>query len=164
VITPEVDALREGHGIPGMVVLQFEIGDPEFDFDSIDINSICYTGTHDNDTTLGWFRGNGDDTRTEDEIEGARLSALQQTEGQPQSIHWDMIRLAFGSQSTIAIAPMQDYLGLGSSARFNRPGTTVNNWRWRMQRGELDAGLIARVAELVRATSRMPDKRLDSAA
>jgi 4-alpha-glucanotransferase len=164
VITPAVDDLREGHGIPGMVVLQFEVGKDEFDVESIGANSVCYTGTHDNDTTLGWFRGNGDDTRTEEEIASTRLAALKHTGGQGQSIAWDMIRLAFASPATLAIAPMQDYLGLGSTARLNRPGSTSNNWRWRLQSGELDTDLIARVAALVRSTSRMPDKRLDSAA
>jgi 4-alpha-glucanotransferase len=164
VITPEVDALRENHGIPGMVVLQFEVGDPTFDFDSIDANSVCYTGTHDNDTTSGWFRGNGDDTRTEEEIETTRAHALERTGGAAGTIHWDMIRLAFSSPSTIAVAPMQDFLGLGSTARLNRPGTTANNWRWRMQATDLDVALIASIREMVHAASRKPGKRLDSAA
>jgi 4-alpha-glucanotransferase len=160
VITPEVDALRESHGIPGLVVLQFEVGDPEFEFDDIDENSVCYTGTHDNDTTAGWFRGNGDDTRTAEQIEGARLSALERTGGKSESIHHDMIRLAFASRSSIAMAPMQDFLGLGSGARFNTPGTTLNNWRWRMRDGELTPRLIEAVAEMVRDASRIPEKQL----
>jgi len=160
VITPEVDALRESHGIPGMVVLQFEVGDPEFEFDDIDENSVCYTGTHDNDTTAGWFRGNGDDTRTAEQIEGTRLSALERTGGTSESIHHDMIRLAFASRSSIAMAPMQDFLGLGSGARFNTPGTTLNNWRWRMREGELTPRLIEAVAEMVRYASRIPEKQL----
>jgi 4-alpha-glucanotransferase len=164
VITPAVDALRENHNIPGMVVLQFEIGDPEFDLDSIDLNSVCYTGTHDNDTTLGWFRGNGDDTRTASELASTRAAALERTGGAPQSIHMDMIRLAFSSRSNLAVAPMQDFLGLGSSARFNRPGTTANNWRWRMQADDLRPELVAEVGEMVRTASRMPGKRLNSAA
>jgi 4-alpha-glucanotransferase len=164
VITPEVDALRENHGIPGMVVLQFEVGDPQFDFDAIDVNSVCYTGTHDNDTTAGWFRGNGDDTRTVEELETTRTRALECTGGTADSIHWDMIRLAFSSRSTIAVAPMQDFLGLGSEARLNRPGTTANNWRWRMQADVLQPRLVEKVAEIVRSTSRLPGKRLDSAA
>jgi len=164
VITPEVDALRENHGIPGMVVLQFEVGDPQFDFASIEENSVCYTGTHDNDTTAGWFRGNGDDTRTVKEIERTRSLALEWTGGTADTIHWDMIRLAFSSQSSIAIAPMQDFLGLGSEARLNRPGTTANNWRWRMRAEDLRPRLIGKIAEAVRAASRLPGKRLDSRA
>jgi 4-alpha-glucanotransferase len=160
VITPEVDALRNNHGIPGMVVLQFEVADSEFEFESIDENSVCYTGTHDNDTTGGWFRGNGDDTRTAAEIERTRLAALERTGGSAESIHRDMIRLAFASRSTIAIAPMQDYLGLGSAARFNTPGTTLNNWRWRMRDGDLTPQLIEAVAAMVRSAERVPKERL----
>jgi len=158
VITPEVDALRDGHGLPGMVVLQFAVADPEFDPDAIAENSVCYTGTHDNDTTVGWFRGNGDDTRTAEEIKRTRTLALEWTGGAAESIHRDMIRLAFSSASTLAIAPMQDYLGLGSGARLNTPGTTLNNWRWRMQAGALDATLIAGVRAMVRRASRIPDR------
>jgi len=164
VITPEVEALRDNHGIPGMVVLQFEVGDPAFELDAIVANSVCYTGTHDNDTTAGWFRGNGDDTRSAEEIEATRRNALEHTGGRAETIHWDMVRLAYSSRSSIAVAPMQDLLGLGSSARLNRPGTTLNNWRWRMPADALTASLVASVRSLVRETSRIPDKRLDSAA
>jgi 4-alpha-glucanotransferase len=175
VITPAVDALRENHGIPGMVVLQFEVGDPEFDFGSIAENCVCYTGTHDNDTTLGWFRGNGDDTRTEQEIEATRGRALELTGGSAETIHLDMIRLAFASRAAMAVAPMQDFLGLDSAARLNRPGTTLNNWRWRMTADALRPDLIAAVAAMVddasraasrdasRILSRMGQKGLDSA-
>ena len=121
--------------------------------------AVCH-----NDTTLGWFRGNGDDTRTLEEIETTRANALKRTGGTAETIHWDMIRLAFSSPSTIAIAPMQDFLGLGSTARLNRPGTTLDNWRWRMQSKDLDPELMASVAQLVQVTSRVPEKRLDSAA
>jgi len=160
VITPEVDALRENHDIPGMVVLQFEVGDPEFELEEIDANSVCYTGTHDNDTTVGWFRGNGDDTRTAAEIESTRLQALKRTGGTAESIHRDLIRLAYSSRSNIAMAPMQDYLGLGSEARFNTPGTTLNNWRWRMPDGMLTPQLVDAVADMVRSAGRIPEKRL----
>ncbi len=74
VITPEVEKLRLKHGIPGMVVLQFEVGNPDFDIDSIEQNSVCYTGTHDNDTTVGWFHGTGADTRSKKEIQKGRMT------------------------------------------------------------------------------------------
>jgi 4-alpha-glucanotransferase len=154
VITPAVDALRENHGIPGMVVLQFEVGDPDFDLECIAENSVCYTGTHDNDTTLGWFRGNGDDTRTEQEIETTRDRALELTGGSPETIHLDMIRLAFASRAAMAVAPMQDFLGLDSTARLNRPGTTLNNWRWRMSADALRPDLIEAIAAMVHDASR----------
>jgi 4-alpha-glucanotransferase len=164
VITPEVDALRENHGIPGMVVLQFEVDDPEFDPDEVPENSVCYTGTHDNDTTAGWFRGNGDDTRTAEEIEATRANALKFTGGKPETIARDMIRLAFSTEAVMAVAPMQDYLGLGSRARLNTPGTTLNNWRWRMGRDDLTPGLVESVAEMVSAASRVPERRPSRAA
>ena len=138
VITPEVDQLRENHNLPGMVVLQFEVGNPDFDISTVDENSVCYTGTHDNDTTLGWFIGNGDDTRSEEEIHTQQTNTLRQTGGSAETLANDMIGLAFSSRATLAVAPMQDYLGLGSKARLNTPGTTQNNWRWRALAEQLD--------------------------
>ena len=156
VITPEVDALRIGQGFPGMVVLQFEVGDPEFDMDAIDENSVCYTGTHDNDTTVGWFHGTGNDTRTPEEVLETQRLVLERTGGGPETIHNDMIRLALSSRSSLAVAPMQDFLGLGSKARLNTPGTTKDNWRWRMQEGDIDARLAEAVARMVQDASRSP--------
>jgi 4-alpha-glucanotransferase len=157
VITPEVEALRDGQGFPGMVVLQFEVGDPEFDFEDIVENSVCYTGTHDNDTTRGWFRGNGDDTRSEGEIAETRARVLELTGGTEKTVHSDLIRLAFASKSALAVAPMQDFLGLGSEARLNIPGTTLNNWRWRMSEAQWTPQLTDWLSELLLGTSRTPD-------
>ena len=154
VITPAVDQLRENHGLPGMVVLQFEVGDPEFDIGSVGKNSVCYTGTHDNDTTLGWFRSNGDDTRTAEEITHNQASALKHTGGSVETLAHDMIRLAFSSKATLAMAPMQDFMGLGSQARLNVPGTTLNNWRWRMLPEQLQPALMESVRSLVQASNR----------
>jgi 4-alpha-glucanotransferase len=156
VITPEVDELRLGQGFPGMVVLQFEVGEPEFEMDEIAENSVCYTGTHDNDTTLGWFRGNGDDTRSGKEIAEHRARTLKLTGGTEETIHSDMIRLAFSSNSALAIAPLQDFLGLGSEARLNIPGTTMDNWRWRMTADQWNTGLSEWIRKLVSETSRNP--------
>ncbi|MEJ2399978.1 MAG: 4-alpha-glucanotransferase [Xanthomonadales bacterium] len=156
VITPEVDALRLGQGLPGMVVLQFEVGDADFDPDAIAENSVCYTGTHDNDTTIGWFRGGGDDTRTRAEVRAAQAAVLELTGGSAQTIHTDMIRLAFASPSVLAVAPMQDFLGLGSEARLNRPGTTRDNWRWRMAEGALDGAQADRIRRMVEDAARAP--------
>jgi 4-alpha-glucanotransferase len=137
-----------------MVVLQFEVDDPEFKFDEIEQNSVCYTGTHDNDTTLGWFRGNGDDTRSDEEVAKTRERALKLTGGTPETIHSDMIRLAFSSNSALAVAPMQDFLGLGSEARLNIPGTTLDNWRWRMAAEQLHPRIMESVARMVDESSR----------
>lgn len=154
VITPEVTALRLRHGLPGMRVLQFEAGNPSFDLDGIEENCVCYTGTHDNDTTAGWFRGNRDDTRADAEMARTRNNVLQLTGGSEKTISWDMIRLAFSSRAALAIAPLQDFLGLGSVARLNTPGSTGNNWRWRFNPESMQPGLADRVGELVCATGR----------
>jgi 4-alpha-glucanotransferase len=81
---------------------------------------------------------------------------LKRTGGRPETIHTDMIELAFGSNASLAVAPMQDFLGLGSEARINTPGTTKDNWRWRMQEGQIDGRLAEQVAAMVHASSRAP--------
>ncbi len=154
VITPEVDQLRENHNLPGMVVLQFEVGNPEFDIKAVSTNSVCYTGTHDNDTTLGWFHGSANDTRSKQETRTHQASALRHTGGKAEMIPLDMIRLAFSSKATLAMAPMQDYLGLGSEARMNVPGTTINNWGWRMLPGQLKPESMELIRKMVRKYSR----------
>lgn len=164
VITPEVDELRLNRGIPGMVVLQFEVGDPEFSIENVEENSVCYTGTHDNDTTVGWFHGSGEDTRTTKEIKATQQRALELTGGTEQTIHLDMIRLALSSAADLAIAPMQDFLGLGSAARLNIPGTTLNNWRWRMLDDQLSAGLVHSTGQMITDASRALSMRLDCTA
>ena len=154
VITEEVDGLRLRHHIPGMVVLQFDVSDPEFDPAAMAPHSVCYTGTHDNDTTVGWYVGSDDDTRTEEEMRVTRENALRLTGGAPETIHLDMIRLAFNSPAQLAIAPMQDFLGLGSETRVNIPGTTMDNWRWRLTPEQFTADFRAGVARLVEACHR----------
>lgn len=154
VITPEVDRLRDRHQLPGMKVLQFLVGDPAFSFDDMVENCVCYTGTHDNDTTVGWCNGSGQDARSEQEIFATRQSALRASGGSEQTIHTDMIRLAFRSNARLAIAPMQDFLGLGSEARLNTPGTTWNNWRWRVLEEQLSPAFCESVANLVQEASR----------
>jgi len=154
VITPAVEALRERHKIPGMIVLQFDVADDDFDLLSIAENSVCYTGTHDNDTTIGWFRGSPDDIRSDLEIKQTRQAALQITGGTAETIHTDLIKAAFSTDAKLAIAPLQDYLGLGSEARINTPGTSSNNWRWRVQDGQLNSDVLAQVANMVQASGR----------
>jgi len=149
VITTEVEALRDRHRIPGMRVLQFDVMDSHFSVSDIREDCVCYTGTHDNDTTMGWFAGGPQDTRSEAEILRTREAALAITGGSADTIHRDMIRLAYSSAARIAIAPMQDYLGLGSEARLNTPGTSGNNWRWRLCAGQLTPAISNWVAGLV---------------
>jgi 4-alpha-glucanotransferase len=143
VITPAVEALRDSHNIPGMIVLQFDVVDEDFDLLNVTENSVCYTGTHDNDTTIGWFHGSPDDIRSDLEIKETQQAVLQLTGGTTDTIHTDLIKAAFSTDALIAIAPMQDFLGLGSEARINTPGTSSNNWRWRLNKSV--RGQVARL-------------------
>lgn len=154
VITPEVEALRDRHQIPGMVVLQFDVRDENFDPEEVPENCVCYTGTHDNDTTLGWFRGSPDDNRSQEEIAATQKSVLTLTGGAEETISLDLVKAAFATNARLAIAPMQDYLGLGSEARFNTPGTSSDNWRWRVQHSQLSDKLCDNVASIVSAAGR----------
>ncbi len=154
VITPEVEALRDRHRMPGMWVLQFDVCDKGFQLSDVGRDSVCYTGTHDNDTTLGWFRGSPGDIRSDDEIVAARRAALAITGGAPETISLDLVRAAFSTAARLAVAPMQDYLGLGSEARFNIPGKAGGNWRWRVLESQLTPELCDNVASLVRRSGR----------
>jgi 4-alpha-glucanotransferase len=154
VITDQVTALRQRHGIPGMRVLQFDINDPDFDPEKIERNTVCYTGTHDNDTVVGWFHGSSNVDSSQPGQSQTQTNALKYTGGSASTIHLDMIRLAFSCPSALAIAPMQDILGLGSAARLNTPGTAGGNWRWRLRKTDLTADLAEQMAELAQATNR----------
>jgi len=154
VITPEVEGLRERHQIPGMHVLQFDVCDAEFSLSDVTPNSVCYTGTHDNDTTIGWFRGSPDDIRSAGDIADAQTAVLALTGGTAETVHTDLIKAAFSTEARIAIAPLQDYLGLGSEARINTPGTPGGNWRWRALDTQLSPKLCDNIASLVNASGR----------
>lgn len=154
VITPEVEALRDRHNIPGMKVLQFDVSDEGFELSDVGENSVCYTGTHDNDTTIGWFHGSPDDIRSDAEIERTQQAALAVTGGTEATIHTDLIKAAFSTDARLAIAPMQDYLGLGSEARLNTPGTSGGNWRWRVLDSQLTSEVCDNIARLVRESGR----------
>ena len=158
-ITIEVDELRHRQSIPGMKVLQFMAGESDFDLAAIQPESVCYTGTHDNDTTVGWFRGGEGDQRTPEQIVATQRAVLENTGGTAETIHNDMIRLAFRSASRIAIAPMQDYLGCGSAARLNTPGRPRNNWRWRVPAARVTDAFCAGVHAMVSDAGRAPHRR-----
>ncbi|MBT8078620.1 MAG: 4-alpha-glucanotransferase [Gammaproteobacteria bacterium] len=148
VITPEVEALRHRYDIPGMTVLQFDVAGKPNPLD-VEENCVCYTGTHDNDTTVGWFHGSPDDIRSAEEIRETQRAVLALTGGTPDTIHTDLIRCAFSTRARLAIAPLQDFLGLGSDARSNIPGTSSGNWRWRFEPEQLTAQCCDEVAMLV---------------
>ncbi len=142
VITPEVRQLRLQFQLPGMRILQFAFGGaPERRFlpHRHERNTVVYTGTHDNDTTHGWYQ-----TLTEDELHFLRSYAPSTD----HDISWDLIRLAWMSVADRAITPLQDVLSLGSEARMNRPGQPSGNWRWRFRADMLTEQLLDRLAEL----------------
>ncbi|ABS27165.1 4-alpha-glucanotransferase [Anaeromyxobacter sp. Fw109-5] len=152
VITPEVEALRHRFRLPGMAVLQFAFGNdpqaPTFLPHNYERDTVAYTGTHDNDTVMGWWEGGaGDSVRTAEDVarEKARARAYLGTDGRDMS--WVMIRAVLSSVADTAIVPMQDVLGLGSAARMNTPATLDGNWRWRVREEALTAQVAARLAE-----------------
>ncbi|HEX7665474.1 MAG TPA: 4-alpha-glucanotransferase, partial [Polyangiaceae bacterium] len=154
-VTPAVFALRDRFELPGIKILQFAFGtDPNKDTflpHNYPKRSVVYTGTHDNDTTVGWFfdEGGSSSTRSKDEIVNERAAVLRYLGSTTQEdIHWQMIRAGMASVADTAIFPMQDVLGLGSEARMNRPGRADGNWAWRMKPGAFGTKEIERLAEL----------------
>jgi 4-alpha-glucanotransferase len=153
VITPEVEALREGLGFPGMAILQFAFGNDahadDFKPHNYPRNLVVYTGTHDNDTTVGWWTGAaGHSTRADAEIESERALARRYLGFDGRDVHWEFVRAALGSVADTAIVPAQDLLGLGSHARMNRPGTISGNWRWRLVPGQLSLETARKLAAM----------------
>ena len=147
-INPEVFVLRDQFDLPGMKILQFAFDDGldnEFLPHHYPPNCIVYTGTHDNDTNLGWWQ-----SASEEEKEFA--AEYLGTTG--EDISWDLIRAAWKSKASVAITPLQDVLSLPTAARMNYPGTLGGNWAWRMRAGSLSPELQARMSELNRETLR----------
>jgi 4-alpha-glucanotransferase len=131
-ITEPVVALREATGLPGMAVLQFAFGSGSDNFylpHNVKPNCVIYSGTHDNDTSLGWYESAG--PIIQDEFRRYLRSS-------GKAPNWDMIHAAYKSVCRLAITPLQDILGLGSEARFNTPGTAMGNWQWRFESRQLD--------------------------
>ena len=160
VITPEVEALRDRFAFPGMRVLQFAFGNDakasDYRPDSYPANCVVYTGTHDNDTTVGWFRSEPgkDSTRTREEIERERRSILEYLKSDGSEIHWDLIALAWNSNANTAVVPLQDVMGLGSEARMNVPGVESGNWRWRFTWDMLTPKMKTRLRALTERAGR----------
>lgn len=161
VVTPQVKRLRRDCGFPGMKILQFAFGDPEQPSDYLPHryvrNSVVYTGTHDNDTMVGWLRERlGPSATSEQRAEAQR--ALEYARSARREPHWDMIQLALSSVANTAIFPMQDLLGLGSQARMNEPGTVEGNWSWRLRGDELGPDLAKRMSDLCQRYERVPNR------
>ena len=143
IITPEVEALRDEFHLPGMKILQFAFGggaDNPYLPHRHDKNSVVYTGTHDNDTTVGWV---------EKLNEGERHYIYDYLDHPQAPLHCALIHAAFGSVANLAILPMQDILELGSEHRMNTPGTTEGNWHWRFQWPQLTPDRVARLSHLI---------------
>ncbi|HEY5293930.1 MAG TPA: 4-alpha-glucanotransferase [Gaiellaceae bacterium] len=144
VITEPVVRLRRRLGFPGMVVLQFALGDNPANphrLENHERHSVVYTGTHDNDTTRGWWESLSTADRARSGLD-------------PADPAWSLIERAWSSRAALAIAPLQDVLGLGSEARLNFPGTPTGNWQWRFTRGALTPALARRLRALTTGAAR----------
>lgn len=134
-ITQAVESLRQSAGCPGMRVLQFafegDANNPHRPHNH-GTDAVVYTGTHDNDTTLGWWQACSETTRT---------TAMAYMAAPSAPMPWPLIQAALNSVARLAIIPMQDLMGLGSEARMNTPGTTGGNWQWRLGPGEPSCSL-----------------------
>jgi 4-alpha-glucanotransferase len=142
IITPQVVALRKRFGIPGMKVLQFAFdGGAENPYlpHNHSTDYVVYTGTHDNDTTRGWYGGLN---------EGQKAYVMDYLGGPADPMPWPIVRAALASVAVLAIAPMQDILGLGSEQRMNTPGTTSGNWGWRYAVGQITDELSPQLRQL----------------
>jgi 4-alpha-glucanotransferase len=148
-ITADVVALRDELNLPGMRVLQFALGGPDSPHwpHNFVLNSACYTGTHDNETSKGWYANLSEKDR---HYLGIMLGHYATEPA------WELIRLAWGSVARIAIAPLQDVLGLGNEARMNKPGVADGNWHWRFRADQIRPETIGRLADLTALFNRAP--------
>lgn len=147
-MTPEVEYLRDNCGFPGMRILQNAFGGDAYNRDlphNYVQNCVSYTGTHDNDTSVGWFAA-ADET--------ARKHAEQYLRSTMEEPHWELIRASLSSVADVAIIPAQDLLGLGSEHRMNTPATEHGNWEWRLSDGQLDQAALDRLRELTKEFGR----------
>jgi 4-alpha-glucanotransferase len=153
IITDEVRALRDRFGLPGMLVLQFgfdgSADNPHAPENHVE-NAVVYTGTHDNDTTLGWYRSLDDATR------GRVQDRLAQSGCDEPVMPDGMIEAAYASPSRLAVFPMQDLLGLGTQARMNTPGTVRGNWQWQFAWDDVSSELASLCRRRAEKTGRLP--------
>jgi 4-alpha-glucanotransferase len=150
-ITPEVHALRDRLQIPGMAVLQFGFGDPgaHMYLPHRAAGKVIYTGTHDNDTVVGWWNSGA--------AEHERRNAEAYLGRCEDGIHWAFIRAALCSPASLSIVPLQDVLGLGTDARMNTPSVNGKNWCWRVEESLLRPELAAKLAQLTELSDRLPE-------
>ncbi len=150
-ITPEVEALREQLEYPGMSILQFAFGGDglakDFQPHTFPRERVVYTGTHDNDTTIGWWNADAgaDSTRSPADIEKEKAFTRKYLGTDGADIHWTLMRTALASVANTVLIPMQDILGLGSDARMNLPGRQADNWQFRFTWDQLTPDITARL-------------------
>jgi 4-alpha-glucanotransferase len=160
-ITPDVEALRAAHGLPGMAILQFAFGTdpqaPDFLPHNYARDRVAYTGTHDNDTIVGWASGAAaDGMRGGEEVARERAYAEAYLGAAPGDLHWAAIRAVLASVADTAIVPVQDVLGLGSESRMNVPGRPAGNWRWRLPEDALTPAHAGRLRTMADLYGRLP--------
>ncbi len=154
-LSPAVHELRKATGLPGMKILQFAFDVAEgtgaaYLPHNYEANSVAYTGTHDNNTTLGWWQAAADDER------GAVVEYLELDEPGDDDVVWAMIDAVWRSRAALAGAPLQDFLVLGPGARLNTPGVASGNWQWRVLEDQLTDELAARMHDLTASSDRLP--------
>jgi 4-alpha-glucanotransferase len=159
VITPDVEELRDGFGFPGMRILQFAFGGDAKNHDlphNYIRNCVAYTGTHDNDTTVGWWHSQAGAGSTRDAAAITREHdfCLKYLDTDGGEIHWDLIRAVWASVADTAITPVQDLLGIGTEGRMNLPASTSGNWFWRYTDGSLTPEIIERLREMTETYGR----------
>jgi 4-alpha-glucanotransferase len=157
VITPDVEELRRRFALPGMAVLQFGFGEDASNRPSNYVRDlVSFTGTHDNDTSCGWWnslqRAARGSNRSAAGLTMDRVKCYLQCDG--REIHWSLMQAVLTSVANIAIIPMQDVLGLGSEARMNLPGQPKGNWRWRLQNKQIDRAIVRRLRDLTAVSGR----------
>ena len=154
-ITPDVATLRDNLGYPGMNILLFAFdGDPQNSYlpYTMKKNSVVYTGTHDNDTAVGWFLN--PEVSRESKQRAKRFS--NRTDDHAGSFHQELIHLALSSPANLAILPMQDVLGFGNDCRLNVPGVLANNWQWRCAERCINGDIAAWLLDLTKLFGRLP--------
>lgn len=159
-LTPPVIALRDKFGFPGMKLAQFSFGGDEKDWPkNWPEDCVGYTGTHDNDTTRGWFEDDGASNagRPAPQVEKERAAFLRAAGDPAEAPSWAMTRMVWRSPARLAIAPMQDLLNLGGETRMNRPGSMEGNWRWRMEPDALNLSVAGRLGAMTGAADRAPE-------
>jgi len=157
IITPEVEELRFRCGFPGMAVLQFGFDEAGTHRPTNYVpEQVSFTGTHDNDTTVGWWHAvrHAASGRNNSEPRAILHRAKSYFQSNGQEIHWSFIQAILTSVANVAIVPLQDVLGLGSEARMNLPGRAKGNWRWRLQKDQIDRTTVDRLRDLTLVSGR----------